>query len=103
MSGPYIAGTFSTGSNASTGGNTSDVCNIPTAKTSMLLTLTGCDASNTLKSQRRTTPGGAWVDQTTYSSNQSATPITVAGEQEWRLITIAQQAIREIRYVLDAQ
>lgn len=103
MSGPYTAGTFSTGSNASTGSNPSDVCNIPTTKTSMLLTLTGCDASNTLKSQRRTTPGGAWVDQTTYSSNQSATPITVAGEQEWRLITVAQQAIREIRYVLDAQ
>jgi hypothetical protein len=103
MSGPIVAASFTTGGNASTGGNPSDVCVIPTSRTQMRITLTGCDASNSVKSQKRTTPGGTFVDQTTYTTNQNATPIVVVAGEEWRLITIAQQAIREIRYVLDAQ
>ncbi len=103
MSSSFAAGTFATGSSPSTGGNAGQVCIVPTGRTSMLLTLTGCDASNSVKTQKRTSPGGAWVDQTTYTSNQSATSITVATGEEWRLITIAQQAIREIRYELNAR
>ena len=103
MPGPYIAGTFTTGRSASTGGNPSDVCNIPAGRTSMKLTLSGCDASNSVKSQKRTSPGGAFVDQTTYTTNQNAAAVTVAAGEEWRLVTLAQQAIREIRYALDAQ
>jgi hypothetical protein len=102
MPGANVGGTLTTGSTASNGINPSNVCVIPSGRTQMRLTLTGCDASNTVKTQKRTTPGGAWVDQTTYTSNQSATAITVAAGEEWRLLTIAQQAIREIRYLLDA-
>ena len=102
MPGPQIQGTFTTGGSASTGGNTSDVCCIPTGRTQMKLSLTGCDASNTVKSQKRQA-GGVFVDQTTYNTNQSNTVVTVATGEEWRLFTLAQQAVREIRYVLDAQ
>ena len=102
MSSSFAAGTFTTGSTASTGGNASQVCIVPTGRTQMLLTLTGCDASNSVKTQKRTA-GGVFADQTTYTSNQSATAITVATGEEWRLLTIAQQAIREIRYELNAR
>jgi hypothetical protein len=102
MPGPYVAGTFTTGSSASVG-NLSDVCVIPTSKTTMLLTVSGLDASNTIKTRKRTTPGGAFVDQTTYSANQSNTAITVAAGEEWQVVQVAQQAIRDVRYVLDAQ
>jgi len=103
MSSSFAAGTFATGSTASTGGNAGEVCIVPTGGTSMLLTLVGCDASNSVKTQKCTSPGGSWVDQTTYTSNQSATPITVATGEEWRLLTVAQQAIHEIRYELNAR
>lgn len=102
MPGAHVAGTLATGSSASSGGNPSNVCVVPSGRTQMRLTLIGCDASNSVKTQKRTTPGGGWVDQATYSSNQSATAVTVAPGEEWRLLTIAQQAIREIKYVLDA-
>lgn len=102
MPGPHIAGTFANGSVAATQ-HASDVCHIPTGRTQMRLTLTGCSASNTVKTQKRTTPGGAFVDQTTYNSDQAGTSITVAAGEEWRLVTVARQAIHEIRYVLDAQ
>ena len=103
MPGPYIAATFTTGSAPASVGNVSDVCNIPTGKTSMLLTTKGLDASNTIKTQKRTTPGGSWVDQTTYSSDQTNTAITVAAGEEWRVLQLTQQAIRDVRFVLDAQ
>lgn len=104
MSGPTAAGTFATGSTAiGVGSQTSDSCVINTGRTSMRLTITGADASNTVRTQKRTTPGGAWADQTTYNSNQSATSIPVVAGEEWRLITVAMQPVREIRYMLDAQ
>ena len=100
MSSSIASGTFSTGSAASAG-NTSDVCIVPSGKTSMRLTVTGLNGSNTAKTQMRTA-GGAWADQTTYSSDQNGTSVTVAGGQEWRLFQITQQAIRDVRYKLDA-
>ena len=46
MPGPIFMGTFATGANASTGGNTSDVLAVPTGMTTARLTITGLDASN---------------------------------------------------------
>ena len=104
MSGPTAAGTFATASTAiGVGSQVSDVCVINTGRTSMRLTITGADASNRVRTQKRTSPGGAFVDQTTYNTNQSATSIPVVAGEEWRLITVAMQPIREIRYMLDAQ
>lgn len=95
MPGPNIQSTMSTGSNP-VSGNTSDVLTVPYGSTAMKLTLTGLDASNTVKTQKRTTPGGAWVDQTTYNSNQTATVVTVATGEEWRVVGVTQQALRDI-------
>lgn len=97
MPGPLIQGTFATGSTASVG-NASDVCNIHSSITTMKLTLTGLDGSNTVKTQKRTSPGAAFVDQTTYNSDQSAINITVAAGEEWRLVQVTQQATKDIRY-----
>ena len=101
MAGPLVAGTFVTGRSLSPGA-TSDVCVINTGRTTMRLTLVGLDASNTVKTQKRTTPGAVFVDQTTYSSDQIAASVGVAVGEEWRLMKVVQQAVRDIRYVLDA-
>lgn len=97
MTGPIIQETFATGASASVGNN-SDVLVIPTGTTSAKLTTVGLDGSNTIKSQKRTTPGGAWVDQTTYNSDQTATVVTVAAGEEWRLVQVTQQATKDVRY-----
>jgi hypothetical protein len=101
MPGPNVAGSLTTGSAASVG-NPSDVCVIPTGRTSMRLTVSGLNGSNTVKTQKRTTPGGTFADQVTYNSDQSATAITVAGGEEWRLVTVAMQATRDIRFEMNA-
>lgn len=95
-----IAGSFSTGSTAAAG-QASDALVIDARRTTLLLTLVGLDGSNTVKSQKRATPGGAWVDQTTYNSDQAAVSVAVAEREEWRLLTVAQQAIRTISYRLE--
>ena len=101
MPGPNVQGTFATAQNA-VSGNASDVLVVHSSTTTMRLTLAGLDASNTVKTQKRTTPGAAFVDQTTYSSDQNATSVGVAVGEEWRLMKVVQQAVRDIRYVLDA-
>lgn len=100
MSSSTAAGTFVTTAAPASVGSISDVVVIPTGRTSMSLTVTGLDASNTVKTQKRTTPGGAFVDQVTYNANQSGTPVTVAAGEEWRLVQVTQQAMRDVRYVL---
>jgi hypothetical protein len=103
MAGPYIAGTFATGSApVGAGGLESDACVIHSSCSQMRLTLQGANASNSVRTQRRTTPGGAWVNQTTYTANQQQLGIVVTPGHEWRLSVIALQAGREIRYELDA-
>lgn len=97
MPGPNIQGTFATGQNAASG-NASDSLTVPTGFTTMRLTLTGLDGSNTVKTQKRTTPGGAWADQTTYNSNQSNVGVTVVAGEEWRVSGVTQQALKDIRY-----
>lgn len=95
-------GTLTTGSAASVG-NPGNVLIVPTGMTNMKLTLEGLDGSNTVKTQKRTTPGGAWVDQTTYNSNQAAVNVTVATGEEWRIISVTAQAVREVRYKLSCE
>ena len=97
-----IQGTFATGSNP-VSGNDSPPLVIPTGFTSARLTLTGLDASNTVKSQKRTAPGGAWADQTTYNSNQTLVAVTVANGEEWRILGITQQALKDIQYKFSAE
>jgi hypothetical protein len=97
-----VQGTFATGANP-VSGNATDSLLIPTSTTTMRLTLTGLDGSNTVKSQKRTTPGGTWADQTTYNSDQAAVAVTVAAGEEWRVLGITQQATKDIRYKLSVE
>lgn len=102
MPGPLVQGTFATGSNP-VSGNTSDVVDVPYGTTSMKLTTTGLDGSNTIKTQKITTPGTAWADQTTYNSDQTNTGITVAAGEQWRVIGVTQQANKDIRFKLSCE
>ena len=103
MPGPIAKGSFDSG-NATVGSATvaGDTMCVPTGKTTMLLTTQGLDASNTIKTQKRTA-GGVYVDQTTYNSDQTNTPVTVAAGEEWRVVCVTQQPIREIRYTLSCE
>jgi adenosylmethionine-8-amino-7-oxononanoate aminotransferase len=103
MPGPIAKGSFDSG-NATVGSANvaGEVMCTPTGVTSMKLTLTGLDASNTVKTQKRTA-GGAFADQTTYNSNQAAVGVTVAAGEEWRVVCITQQAIKEIQYTLSCE
>lgn len=101
MAGPIVQETFTTGPAGSVG-NASDVLVVPTGMTTMRLTTTGVDASNTVKTQKRTA-GGAWADQTTYSSEQAATAITVATGEEWRLVQVSQQTTKDVRYKMSCE
>lgn len=56
MPGPLVQGTFATGSNP-VSGNASDVVDVPYGTTSMKLTTTGLDGSNTIKTQKQIAPG----------------------------------------------
>jgi len=105
MPGPNIQGTFATGQAPITAAqaNGSDVLCVPTSTTTMRLTLTGCDGSNTVKTQKRTSSGGTFVDQTTYNSDQAAVGVTVAAGEEWRVVQVTQQATRNILYKLSCE
>lgn len=97
-----VQGTFATGGVAGSGLDSDDLM-IHSSVTTMRLTITGLDGSNTVKTQKRTTPGGAWVDQTTYNSDQSNVGVTVAAGERWQLLTITQQATRDIRYKMSLE
>lgn len=103
MANPNLQGSFTTGSVASTGGVASDVLIPPTGATSAKLTITGLDASNTVKTQKRTSPGGVWVDQTTYNANQTAVSVPVTSAEEWRLSIVAMQPIRTVLFKLSCE
>lgn len=96
-----VQGTFATGSNP-VSGNTSDVLEVPTGVTSAKLTTVGLDASNTLKTQKRTA-GGTWADQTTYNSDQTNTAVTVAAGEEWQIVGVTQQAFKDLRFKFTAE
>ena len=82
--------------------NLGDGMVVPAGATTMSLTLTGLDTLNTCKTQKRTNPGGAFVDQVTYKSNQFATKVPVVAGEEWRVATVKLQTFNEIRYVMYA-
>ena len=71
---------------------------VPQGVTTARLTTRGCDANNTLKTQKRTVPGGTFADQVTYNSEQASTAITVAANEEWRLTNIAGQVSKALQY-----
>jgi len=75
---------------------------VPAGATTMSLTLMGLDTLNFCKTQKRTSPGGAFVDQVTYKSNQFATTVPVVAGEEWRVATVKLQTFNEIRYVMNA-
>jgi hypothetical protein len=102
MTKAVIAGTFATGANP-VSGNASDPLDIPTSTTTMRLTLTGLDASNTVKTQKSTNSGSSWVDQTTYNSDQNAVAVTVVPQEQWRVVGVTQQAVKDIRYKLSVE
>jgi hypothetical protein len=98
MSGASVQGTFATGQSTAVA-NMSEACVIPTPMTTMRLTLTGLDGSNTVRTRKRTA-GGAFVDQVTYNSNQTNVAIAVVPGEEWVLQQVTQQATRDIRYAM---
>lgn len=102
MTKAVVAGTFATGANP-VAGNTSESIDIPSSKTIMLLTTLGLDSNNTIKTQKITSPGTAWVDQTTYNSDQTNTAITVVQQEQWRVVGVTQQAVKDILYKLSVE
>lgn len=105
MSNATVSGSFAASANSTVGcaGVASDICDVPYDYTTMRVTLTGLDASNTVKTQKNTSPGGAWVDQVTYNSNQANIAVTVSKTEQWRLVCVAQQPGKEIRYKLSVE
>ena len=102
MTKAVVQETFATGSNP-VSGNNSDVVFIPTGTTAMKLTTSGLDVNNTIKTQKTTSPGGPWVDQVTYSADQAATSIAVVAGEQWRVVGVTQQALKDIRYKLSCE
>lgn len=97
-----VKGTF-TSTRSTAASKRSDVLQIPTGVTSIKLNITGLDANNTVRTQKSTNNGGNWVNQTTYSSNQTNTAVTVAHGEQWRLFAISMQAGKNIDYSLSAE
>ena len=82
--------------------NLGDSMVVPAGVTTMSLTLIGLDTLNVCKTQKRTRPGGAYVDQVIYNSNQFAAKVPVLAGEEWRVATVKLQTFNEIRYVMHA-
>ena len=80
-----------------------DAMVVPAGATTMSLTLMGLDTLNTCKTQKRTSPGGTFVDQVTYKSNQFATKVSVVAGEEWRVAAVKLETFNEIRYVMHVQ
>ena len=98
-----VSGTFANGQSVGVG-IASDVLVIPSGVTAMRLTLgDAIDGSNTVKTQKSTSNGLTWADQTTYNSAQNATAVTVAHGEQWRLITVSGQASKQISYRMEVE
>ena len=80
--------------------NLGDGIIVPAGATTMGLTLMGLDTLNTCKTQKRTSPGGAFVDQVTYKADQFGTKVNVTAGEEWRVASIKLQTFNEIRYTM---
>lgn len=97
-----VKGTFASGQSVQVGETSAELV-IPSGVTSMKLSTVGLDASNTVKTQKSTSNGQSWTDQTTYNSDQTATAVTVAHGEQWRLVHVAGQAIKRIDYEMSVQ
>jgi len=97
-----VKGSFASGGSVQIGETSAELV-IPSSVTSMKLSTTGLDASNTVKTQKTTNNGYTWVDQTTYNSDQTATAVTVAHGEQWRLAHVAGQALKTIGYTMSVE
>jgi len=97
-----VKGSFASGQSVQIGETSAELV-VPSGFTSMKVTITGLDASNTVKTQKSTNNGQTWADQSTYNSDQTATAVTVAHGEQWRLFHLAGQALKTIGYELSAQ
>jgi len=107
MSKAVVQGTFATGANP-VAGNASDILDVPNYNTAfaaptMKLTTVGLDVNNTIKTQKSINNGSSWVDQTTYNSDQTLTPIAVNPGEQWRVFGVTQQAFKDIRFKLSME
>lgn len=97
-----VKGTFASGNSSGIGMN-SDALVIPNNNTVLKLTTVGLDASNTVKTQKSTNNGQIWVDQATFSADQTNLSVAVVSGEQWRLFLISQQALKAISYTLSAE
>lgn len=91
-------------------GNPSQAMPAPEAQSSnptFKLSTVGCDASNTIKSQKSINLGifvgpapadSNWTDVTTYNSEQTNTVISPAVNETYRLVAVAMQAAHQIQW-----
>lgn len=99
-----IQGTFAYRNASSTARNqVSDTLVIPTGVTSMRLSTVGCNGSNTLRTERSTDNGATWAAQTTYNSEQTLASISVTENDQWRIASVVQQALRDLQYRLSVE
>lgn len=63
----------------------------------------GCNASNTLKTQKSTNNGASWTDVTTFNSEQIGTVITPAAGEQYRVVPVSLQSFREIRFKMSRE
>jgi hypothetical protein len=65
---------------------------IPRGSVNARLSTARADASNTIKTRKRTVPGGAFADQVTYNAAQVNTNVAVVEGEEWIVELVALQA-----------
>jgi len=97
-----VKGSFTSANSVNIGENSAELV-IPYNIVSMKVNITGLDGSNTVKTQKSTNNGVTWTDQTTYNSNQTNTAVTVAPNEQWRLVAVSQQALKLIDYSLSVE
>jgi hypothetical protein len=94
-------GTFATGANAAGLGDQQSESALVGFQSSGVGTIAisgDIDASNTVRLQKRTTPGGAFSTVQTYNAVTTPTNVSVAAGEEYRVITVAMQPFKAIHY-----
>lgn len=96
-----VKGTFASGASVTIGETSAELV-MPTGSASFKLTTVGCDANNTLKTQKTLNNGHTWADQVTYNAEQAATVIPAVHGEQWRVVHVAGQALKRLDYELKA-
>lgn len=96
-----VKGSFASGASVSVG-ETSPELVMPSGSASFKLTTVGCDANNTVKTQKTLNNGYTWADQVTYNAEQAATVIAAVHGEQWRLVHVAGQALKRVEYEMKA-